>query len=151
MNCRLELISDTAIEQYWFSPNGHVSATLGTKNGPVCAPLYQYKALTNDSIQIFDDKGSIAVWSNIQVQADRMQVERAGEGIMFRIERKRHWRTRNQRIYSVSSMRLAPMKAGFHQGSLAVALRHNKRMKLAHCVRPTRKSEALMLATYARR
>ncbi len=28
---------------------------------------------------------------------------------------------------------------------------HNKRMKFAHCVRPTRKSEALLLAAYARR
>lgn len=28
---------------------------------------------------------------------------------------------------------------------------HNKRIKFAHCVRPTSKSEALLLAAYARR
>ncbi len=86
-NCQLELISDSVVEQYRFHEQEYVAATLGTKGGPVCAPLLQYKALTDNSIEIYDHNGSIAVWSNIQVDADTVHVQCSGKTKTFWIKR----------------------------------------------------------------
>ena len=87
VNCQLELISEIAIEQYAFYPNGHVSATISTKGGAVCAPLYQYKTLTESSIEIFDDKATIATWENIEVTPGAVRANCAGKPITFKILR----------------------------------------------------------------
>ena len=87
-NCKIELISDIAIEQFWFHAQDYVSATLGTKSGPVCAPLLKYKVLSDDSIELFDQNGTIAVWTGIKVDAETLQVECRGEIRLFTITRQ---------------------------------------------------------------
>jgi hypothetical protein len=83
--CALDLVSDSAIEQYWFYPDENVSATLGTKGGPVCAPIFKWKVLANDSIEIFDGNGPIAVWQHIRLTGDSVHVEHSGQTKIFKI------------------------------------------------------------------
>ena len=87
-NCKIELLSAFVIEQYWFHANDHVSATLGTKGGPVCAPLLQYKILSDNSIELYDQSGTIAVWTHIKASPDNLQVECLGKRKLFTITRQ---------------------------------------------------------------
>jgi hypothetical protein len=82
---RLDLISETDIETYWFQPTGTISATLGERNGPVCAPVFQYSVLSNDSIEIADSERVIAVWTRIEVDGDVLRAECNGQPKTFRI------------------------------------------------------------------
>ncbi|KQU83595.1 hypothetical protein ASC78_13210 [Variovorax sp. Root318D1] len=82
---RLDLISETEIETYWFQATGTVSATLGEWNGPVCAPVFQYNVLSNDSIEIADSERVIAIWTRIEVDGDVLRAECNGQTKAFRI------------------------------------------------------------------
>ncbi len=44
----------------WFGADGLVVATLGTQGGPLCAPVFQYRVLSGDSIELFNQDGTIA-------------------------------------------------------------------------------------------
>jgi hypothetical protein len=83
--CRLNLESDHAVEQYWFHPNGWVSATLGAKNGAVCAPILQYRQLPDGDVEIFDRSGTLYVWRDIQLEADTLTVGCSGQIKKFKI------------------------------------------------------------------
>lgn len=82
---RLDLISETNIETYWFQPTGFVSATLGERNGPVCAPVFQYSVLSDDSIEIADSERVIATWTRIEIDGDVLRAECNGKIKTFRI------------------------------------------------------------------
>jgi hypothetical protein len=82
---RLDLISETDIETYWFQPAGTVSATLGERNGPVCAPVFQYSVLSDDSIEIADSERVIATWTRIEIDGDALRAECNGKIKTFRI------------------------------------------------------------------
>lgn len=78
MPCKLELISELSVGQYYFHSNGYVSATIGEKDGWICAPLYQYKLLSENSLEIFNVDGCIESWSNIKVESNIVHVQRNG-------------------------------------------------------------------------
>lgn len=83
---RLDLISETDIETYWFQPAGAVSATLGKRDGPVCAPLFQYSVLSEDSIELSSSERVIATWTRIEIDGDVLRAECDGRIKTFRIE-----------------------------------------------------------------
>ena len=83
----LQLVSETAVEHYWFGADGLVVATLGTQGGPLCAPVFQYRVLSGDSIELFNQDGTIATWTGIQVDAGSVRVECAGKTKTFRLDR----------------------------------------------------------------
>ncbi|WP_299581882.1 hypothetical protein [uncultured Microbulbifer sp.] len=71
---RVCLDSPTRVEQLGFGEN-QVSATIGTKGGPVCAPLLKYSVLSDDSLVIDKDKFNIE-WKNIRVGEEYISVVR---------------------------------------------------------------------------
>ena len=83
MPCKLELISELSVGQYCFHSNGYVSATIGEKDGWICAPLYQYKLLSENSLEIFNEAGCVEFWSNINVESKIVRVERNGICLSF--------------------------------------------------------------------
>lgn len=83
---RLVLISETDIETYRFQPAGHVAATLGTKNGPVCAPILAYSVLSADSIRLVHSDEVAMTWTNIEIDGDVLRAECQGRVKTFRIE-----------------------------------------------------------------
>ena len=82
---RLDLISETDIETYWFEPAGAVSATLGKRDGPVCAPLFQYSVLSEDGIELSSSERVIATWTRIEVDGEVLRAECNGQIKTFRI------------------------------------------------------------------
>ncbi|AGU50310.1 hypothetical protein VAPA_1c32230 [Variovorax paradoxus B4] len=84
-DCRLQLASDTHVEIYWFQPNGFVRAVLGTQDGPQCAPLFRYRVLSGDSIELIGSDGIIDTWTNIRVESELLHAESKGEPKAFRI------------------------------------------------------------------
>lgn len=83
---RLALVSETDIETYRFQTTGHVAATLGTKNGPVCAPLLTYSVLSADSIRLLHSDDAAITWTNIEIDGDVLRTECEGRIKAFRIE-----------------------------------------------------------------
>nr|WP_315490804.1 hypothetical protein [uncultured Rhodoferax sp.] len=47
---KLELVSETAVEDFRFSKDGSVTATLGIKNGPVTGPILYWRIVGEDLI-----------------------------------------------------------------------------------------------------
>jgi len=82
---RLDLVSETDVETYWFQPTGTVAATLGERNGPVCGPVFQYRVLSGDSIELSDGERVIAIWTRIEVDGDVLRAECNGKIKTFRI------------------------------------------------------------------
>ena len=83
---RLTLVSETDIESYWFNPNGSVVATLGKKNGPACGPLFRYRVLSEDGIELSSSERVIATWTRIEIDGDVLRAECDGRIKTFRIE-----------------------------------------------------------------
>jgi hypothetical protein len=82
---RLELVSETVIENYNFGPDGTVAAILGEKNGPACAPLFRYRVLSADSIELLDGDGVFATWTHIEIDGDVLRARCNGQARVFRI------------------------------------------------------------------
>ena len=82
---RLELVSETDIETYWFKPTGTALAALGERNGPACAPVLQYKVLSSDSIELADSERVIAIWTRIEIDGGVLRAECNGKIKIFRI------------------------------------------------------------------
>ena len=71
---RLSIVDETIIEDLGFSGDS-VIATIGTKNGAVCAPVLDYEVTGNDSLVI--DKESFNIqWSQIEFREDTVAVIR---------------------------------------------------------------------------
>jgi len=62
---RLQLVadSDSEVETYWFQSNGFVRAITGVSDGPVCAPLFRYRFLSEDSIELIGHDGVAGTWT----------------------------------------------------------------------------------------
>ncbi|WP_018904645.1 hypothetical protein ABL841_13085 [Variovorax paradoxus] len=82
---RLALICETSTESYSFGPDGTVAAILGEKNGPACAPIFRYRVLSADSIELLDGDGVFAAWTHIEIDGDLLRARCNGQAKVFRI------------------------------------------------------------------
>lgn len=82
---RLDLVSDTLVNSFFFRAAGKVAATIGTKDGPLAAPLFDYRVVSPDSIEIVGFDGHIERWTGIRVEGHLLHVERDGQGATFTI------------------------------------------------------------------
>lgn len=83
----LDLVSDTLVTSYHFGISGRVSATIGEKNGPLAAPLFNYRVVSDDSIEILHSNERIERWTGIRVVGDLLHVERDGQPQTFTIRK----------------------------------------------------------------
>ncbi|MFH0131093.1 hypothetical protein ACGLHS_12850 [Variovorax sp. VaC1] len=85
---RLQLVadSDSEVETYWFQSNGFVRAITGVSDGPVCAPLFRYRFLSEDSIELIGHDGVAGTWTGMRIEGDLLRAERAGKPVAFRIQ-----------------------------------------------------------------
>lgn len=83
----LDLVSDTEIGSYCFLSTGHVTATLGQGNGPVCAPVFDYRVRSDGSVEVIDSSGRIELWRGLRVDGDLLHVERDGKPCTFTIRK----------------------------------------------------------------
>jgi len=83
--CTLELVSETAVGQYRFGPDGSVSATIGMKDGPVCAPAWVYRVVSDTSIELSREGERLELWTEIQRVDDALHVTCSGSRLTFRI------------------------------------------------------------------
>ncbi len=86
LDCTLRLRSSSMIEAYRFHEDGHVAATLGTVDGPVCAVVLAYRASGDDAVEI-EGAGLHETWRTIRVSRDEVSIERDGTRVVFAIER----------------------------------------------------------------
>ncbi|WP_440225203.1 hypothetical protein ACQQ2N_08105 [Dokdonella sp. MW10] len=86
LGCTLRLRSTSVIEAYRFNDDGHVAATLGTVDGPVCAVVLAYR-VSGDGALDLEGAGLHEAWRAIHVSRDEVSVERHGTRIVFAIER----------------------------------------------------------------
>ena len=83
----LDLVSDTLVTSYHFGISGRVSATIGKKNGPMAAPLFNYRVVSDDSIEILHSNERIERWTGIRVEGELLHVERDGQPQTFTIRK----------------------------------------------------------------
>ncbi len=82
---RAELESKDCVEVLSFN-EGSVSATLGTKDGPVTAPILEYKITSDRSLIIY---GLFKItWENIEFGSGSITVLRNGEKAVYRTSRR---------------------------------------------------------------
>ena len=82
----LSIIDEALIEDLGFTGNS-VTATIGTKVGPVCAPLLEYEVTGNDSLVI--DKESFNIqWNKIELKEDTVDVIRNGAPAVYKVVSK---------------------------------------------------------------
>jgi hypothetical protein len=83
---RLALVHETAFEHLQFCPNGFVLATVGTKNGPICAPLWHWSLTRDGRLLAYNVKRFLWVlwwvrdciyleWSSIRLDGAIVRVE----------------------------------------------------------------------------
>ena len=81
---RVELISDEIVEVYSFSSTSdNVAVTIGTKEGPLCGPLYQYKIISETSLMIYDESSSRFKWEAIEFGHNEMTVSSKDRKITY--------------------------------------------------------------------
>lgn len=83
----LELVSDTLANSYCFNATGRVAATIGKKNGPMAAPLFDYRVVSEDSIEILHGNDRIERWTRIRTDGNLLHVERDGQPQTFAIRK----------------------------------------------------------------
>ncbi len=80
---RLSIVDETIIEDLGFSGDS-VIATIGTKDGAVCAPILDYEITGNDSLVI--DKESFNIqWNQIEFGDDTITVIRNDAPTLYKI------------------------------------------------------------------
>ncbi len=85
---RLELQDDRVLEQFWFGDDDHVVATLGSKDGPVCGPVLQYRITDDAAVEITGSDGTkFYRWEQLQISGDVLTVMCAGVSKKFSITR----------------------------------------------------------------
>lgn len=81
----LKLIDDDIIEEWSFS-EGLISATMGSINGPVTAPILKFNITGNDSLII---KGLFPIiWDKIEFSQRHVKVNRNSEPAVYEIKEK---------------------------------------------------------------
>lgn len=80
---RLSIVDENIIEDLGFSGDS-VIATIGTKDGAVCAPILDYEITGKDSLVI--DKESFNIkWSQIEFAGDTITVIRNDSPTVYKI------------------------------------------------------------------
>lgn len=82
---RVQRLCDTEVEIYWFESNGFVRAILGEHDGPQCAPVFRYRVLSGDSLELIGADGLIDTWTHIRIEGDTLHVDSKGRPRKFRI------------------------------------------------------------------
>lgn len=73
----LELIDDTELQWFPFSSEGTSSATLGTKGGPVAAPILYWRVTGNTlQLSVFADAKIVEELSDPAIKGDVISVTR---------------------------------------------------------------------------
>jgi hypothetical protein len=91
----VSLLDEVAIEDLSFHGN-KASATLGTRDGPLCAPILEVLVTGPDSVQI---KGQSVLidWQGIKIGENEVQVVRNGRPSVYRITGVRQAKLKGQR------------------------------------------------------
>lgn len=74
----LELDSKTAVQQFSFTERGDALATLGTKDGPLCAPIVLWKIETDGILRIMINEKDSMVLKKLKVVGNKYYVEEDG-------------------------------------------------------------------------
>jgi hypothetical protein len=94
LQAKLELQDEHVLEQFWFIENNNVVATLGTKGGAVCGPVFKYRVTADNAVEIFYGETVEYRWEQVQMSGGILKVVCAGEPKTFSItrppERKRY-------------------------------------------------------------
>lgn len=94
LQAKLELQDERALEQFWFTNDNQVVATLGTKDGAVCGPVFKYRGTPDNEVEIFSGEKVEYRWEQLQMNGDALMVVCAGKPKTFSItrppERKRY-------------------------------------------------------------
>lgn len=83
----LDLVSNTLVSSYRFHLAGHVTATIGQKNGPLAAPVFSYRVTSDDSLEIIDSDGRTERWTGIHIEGDLLHIECDGRPRTFTIRK----------------------------------------------------------------
>jgi hypothetical protein len=79
---RAELADNDSVEVLSFN-DGSITATLGVKNGPVTAPILEYKITGDNSLII--QGGFEITWENVEFSGKFINVVRNGKLAMYNI------------------------------------------------------------------
>ena len=94
VQAKLELQDEHILEQFWFTEDNHVVATLGTKGGAVCGPVFKYRIVADNAVEILSGEKVEYRWEQVQMSGDALVVVCAGKAKTFTItrpaERKRY-------------------------------------------------------------
>ena len=87
----LDLVDDAKVETYSFSGQGLVAVTIGTKGGPVAAPLYYWRVKDNSLIisELPNEKG-VEELGTPKIQGDLVSAKRGtGSKAQYRLSKSR--------------------------------------------------------------
>lgn len=81
---KVELLDDEIFEQFTFYGD-KVSATIGTVNGPVCAPILDLEENAPTSLQI-QGQGFEFYWEDITISETQITTIRNGKAAIYKIQ-----------------------------------------------------------------
>jgi hypothetical protein len=82
------------LEQFWFTEDTHVVATLGTKGGAICGPVFSYRVTDDDAVEIGSGGEQMYRWERAQISGDVLTVFCKGVSRRFSVTRapkKERW------------------------------------------------------------
>ena len=83
---RLLLQHETLYESWCFHVDGHASATLGLKDGPMCGVVLKY-TIEGDEIVIWNHNDTVSRrWSNLALDGSMLELMSNGVAMKFRVE-----------------------------------------------------------------
>lgn len=80
---RLSIVGDDSVEDLCFTEK-FVTATQGSKSGPLCAPLLNYKITGADSL-VIEGGGFDIRWTQIEFVGETLEVVRNSNPVVYRI------------------------------------------------------------------
>ena len=94
---RLTLIHEAAVQRLQFCAEGSVLATVGTKNGPICAPLWTWSLTGDGRLLVYDEKRFLWVlwwvrdriyleWTSIRFDGATVTVESPSGASSYEIQ-----------------------------------------------------------------
>jgi len=85
---KLELLGENTLEQFCFSDDSHIVATIGAKDGPVCGPILNYTVADDDAIEITQHDGTMLYrWARADLRDDILTVECDGISKRYSVTR----------------------------------------------------------------
>lgn len=82
----VSLIDESIVEIFRFASD-HLAATIGTKGGPVCAPILALEIVGPVSLRIVGQGFRIS-WDQVEIGPERLSVRRNGIPAQYRIDRQ---------------------------------------------------------------